>query len=120
MKKRKYRKTNFLNELKQELADLKHRNIDLDDPEYREISERIKDAQSTTGCSLIDIFILLYRGYSGKQIAKVYGVSDMSVTNVKYKLAKAIFNYGIKPVKKRKNGRTKMSKVPVGSGSRRP
>lgn len=117
LKKRKYRKTNFLNELKQELADLKHRNIDLDDPEYREISERIKDAQSTTGCSLIDIFILLYRGYSGKQIAKVYGVSDMSVTNVKYKLAKAIFNYGIKPVKKRKNGRTKMSKVPVGSGS---
>jgi hypothetical protein len=118
LKKRKFRETDFLNELKQELTELKCKNIDFDDPEYREISIRIKEAQTTVGCTLIDIFILLYRGYSGRQVAKVYGVSDMSVTNVKYKLAKAMFNYGIKPVK-RKNGRTKMSKMPVRLGNRR-
>jgi len=120
LKKHKYRETDFLNELKQELAELKCRNIDLDDPEYREISFRVENAQSTTGCTLIDIFILMYRGYSGRQIAKIYGVSDMSITNVKYKLAEAMFNYGIKPAKKKeKNGRAKMSKMPIGSGNRR-
>ena len=122
--KKRRSNSDFLNELKIELTKLKKKEVDLDDPEYREISERIKRVQIDTGCTLIDVFILLYRGYSGKQIAKVYGVSDMSVTNVKYKLAKALFDYGIQPEeltnkKGKSNGRNKMSKVPHRCRNRR-
>jgi len=115
--KKRRSNSDFLNELKIELTKLKKKEVDLDDPEYREISERIKRVQIDTGCTLIDVFILLYRGYSGKQIAKVYGVSDMSVTNVKYKLAKALFDYGIQPEelinkKGKSNDRNKMPRMP--------
>ncbi len=116
LKKRKSDDSNFLEELRTELSQLKKKEVGLDDPEYREISARIIRVQSSTGCSLVDIFVLLYRGYSGKQIARVYGVSDMSVSNVKYKLARALLSYGIKPEKSKKRGKfhgpAKMPKMP--------
>jgi len=117
--KKQSRKNNFLSELKTELSELKQKEINTDDQEFREIYKRMSKVQVNVGCSLIDIFSLLYRGYSGKQIAKVYGVSDMSVTNVKHKLAKALYNYGLKPLGEKPIGRNKMPKLPQRSGNRR-
>jgi len=147
MKKRKAKKYDFLEELRDELTVLKGNRLDVTEEfEYREIANRIKKEvitcdkcgqmykrekgkcpkcqhkQNLAGCSLIDIFILLYRGYTGRQIARIYGVSDMSVTNAKYKLAKALLSYGIIPVKRKKgkpDGRTKMSPLPRRRRNRR-
>jgi len=116
--KKQSRKNDFLNELKTELSDLKQKEINSDDPEFREIHERITKVQASAGCYLTDIFSLLYRGYTGKQIAQVYGVSDMSVTNVKHKLAKALYNFGLKPLGEKSIGRNKMPKLPQRSGNR--
>jgi len=117
LKKRKAGETDFIPELRQELSRLKRREVDLNDPEYHEIMKRVERVRTDSGCTLIDVFTLFYRGYSGKQIAKIYSVSDMSVTNVKHKLAKALLNYGIKP--EGKNDRTKMPKMQVRRRSRR-
>lgn len=135
LKKRKARDQSFLIELKEELSHLKRVEIDLEnDLEYREISDRVSKEviicdkcgikyrrervkcpkcyhnQDVEGCSLTDIFHLMYRGYSGRQIARIYGVSDMSVTNIKYKLAKVLLAYGIRPYRRGKSdGPNKMS-----------
>ncbi len=45
-------------------------------------------------CTLLDIFNYLYKGYTNKEIADVYGVSQMSVSHYKNKLAKALLRYG--------------------------
>lgn len=48
-------------------------------------------------CSLMDIFKYLYKGYSNKEIAEVYGVSNMTITHLKHKLAISMIKMGFYP-----------------------
>jgi RNA polymerase sigma factor (sigma-70 family) len=48
----------------------------------------------TTGCTLLDILRYLYDGYNNNEIAKIYGVTDMSITNMKQKLTKEMLKFG--------------------------
>lgn len=64
---------------------------------------------STAGCTLIDILQYLYDGYSNSEIADIYGVTDMSITNMKQKLAREMYKFGFG------NGRRKPGPVPVPS-----
>lgn len=109
LKKRRRTRSAFLEELRSELTVLKKKEISPDDPELQEIEKRI--SASCDGCSLTDIFSLLYRGYSGKQIASLYSVSNMSISNVKYLLGKALLAHGIKPVERKSDDRIKMPKM---------
>lgn len=58
------------------------------------LNKRRNQEVRTSGCSLIDIFNHLYEGYNNKEIAEMYGVSDMSITNMKHQLAWQMKRYG--------------------------
>lgn len=64
-----------------------------DHPEISALKERI-DHIEDNGCSLLDLFQLLYKGYNNKQIATIYSISDMNVTLMKKRLAKEMMRYG--------------------------
>jgi Bacterial regulatory proteins, luxR family. len=53
-----------------------------------------KRLSKKSSCTLFDIFNYLYEGYSNKEIADIYEVSQMSVSHYKNKLAKALLRYG--------------------------
>ena len=63
---------------------------------------RRKDKKiKNNGCSLLDVFKYLYEGYTHTEIAEMYGVSNMTVTNLKHKLAKNMIRYGFGPKPKK-------------------
>jgi RNA polymerase sigma factor (sigma-70 family) len=53
-----------------------------------------KRLSKKSDCTLLDIFNYLYKGYTNKEIADIYNVSQMSVSHYKNKLAKALLRYG--------------------------
>lgn len=57
---------------------------------------RRKDRDVTIGCTLLDLFRLMYEGYTSKEIAVKYGVTHMSVFNMKAKLIAVMSDFGIK------------------------
>jgi DNA-directed RNA polymerase specialized sigma24 family protein len=63
-----------------------------------------KSLSKKSSCTLLDIYNYLYEGYSNKEIADIYEVSQMSVSHYKNKLAKALLKYGftVSPRRKRK------------------
>jgi RNA polymerase sigma factor (sigma-70 family) len=63
-----------------------------------------KRLSKKSNCTLFDIFNYLYKGYTNKEIADIYGVSQMSVSHYKNKLAKALLRYGFS-VKSRRRGK---------------
>jgi len=58
------------------------------------LSKRKNKAIKTSGCTLLDILKLLYEGYNNNEIAKQYGVTDMSISNMKQKLTKEMVKFG--------------------------
>ena len=64
-----------------------------------------------SNCTLLDIFNYLYKGYTNKEIADIYGVSQMSVSHYKNKLAKALLRYGFSI--RRKHGSDKVPEMQV-------
>jgi len=64
-----------------------------DHPEISDLRDKI-DHIDDNGCSLLDLFQLLYKGYNNKQIAAIYSISDMNVTLMKQRLAKEMMRYG--------------------------
>lgn len=87
------RKCKNKNEAYNFLKDLSKAYAEEDSEELKEIQHRIENVDEI-GCTLLDIFRLLYRGYSNKQIARIYSVSDMSVTNMKHRLAQEMIKFG--------------------------
>ena len=71
------------------------KNEAMSESESEEI-QSIMDSVEENGCTLLDIFHLLYKGYTNVQIAEIYGVSTTTVTKMKTGLASAILQYGIK------------------------
>jgi len=71
------------------------KNEAMSESESEEI-QSIMDSVEENGCTLLDIFHLLYKGYTNVQIAEIYGVSTTTVTRMKTGLASAILQYGIK------------------------
>lgn len=74
----------------------------------------------TCGCRLSDIYFLLYEGHSNKEIADMFGVSQMWISVMKRELAHIMIRGGITGKIKRKknrrrpkNGRNKVSKMQV-------
>lgn len=67
----------------------------ISEEELEQIQEMMINVEEF-GCSLYDIFQLLYRGYTNAQISEVYGISSTTVSMMKTKLAKVILKYGIK------------------------
>ncbi len=63
------------------------------DKEYSLSKRKFKNVDSA-GCKLSDIFNLLYKGYSSKEIAAKLGVTSMSITNMKHQLAQIMIKYG--------------------------
>ncbi len=63
--------------------------------EFNEIKDLITEIEEN-GCTLLDLFRLLYKGYNNKMIARIYGVSTTTISAMKSKLAKAMIKYGIK------------------------
>jgi DNA-directed RNA polymerase specialized sigma24 family protein len=61
-----------------------------------------KKLSKKSNCTLLDIFNYLYKGYTNKEISDIYGVSQMSVSHYKNKLAKALLRYGFSVKTKRK------------------
>ena len=61
--------------------------------------------------SLSRLFVLLYEGYTNKEIAKNFGVSAMYITLMKQQLANRMMKYGFHPIRGKKNGSSKMSEV---------
>lgn len=90
LKKRKYKRRSW-NYLKF-MNRLKNRNRIGD--EYDVIKDMISNIEKD-GCTLIDLFRLLYRGYTNKQIARIYGVSKTTISAMKYKLSRAMNQFGI-------------------------
>lgn len=100
--KNKDRAYNFLKKLSESY-------MEENSEELKEIKSRIENIDET-GCTLLDIFRLLYKGYNNKQIAQIYSVSNMSITNMKHRLAKEMMKYGFgkkAPVFKSGNGHKK-------------
>lgn len=75
---------------------------------------RNKDVQ-TTGCSLLDVYKHLKDGLSNREIALMYGVSNMFVSTMKREIALAMNKYGIIWESKQR-GRTRLPKVQVEAG----
>jgi len=88
LRKRKCKKKddsyNFLNDLKAIMGE---------SSEIEDLRNRINNIEEN-GCSLLDLFQLLYKGYNNKQIAAIYSISDMSVTLMKQRLAQEMMRYG--------------------------
>jgi len=59
-------------------------------------SRKRKDSPDRKSCTLLDIFIMLYKGYSNREIAQYYGVTSMSIINMRHKLAEVMVKYGLK------------------------
>jgi DNA-directed RNA polymerase specialized sigma24 family protein len=78
-------------------ADLKDFEISLlqkQKNKWFSLDKRKNKGVSTSGCTLIDILHYLYDGYSNSEIAEKYGVTDMSITNMKQKLAREMQKFG--------------------------
>lgn len=73
---------------------------------------RNKD-KNFSGCTLLDIFHYLYNGFSSKEIAEIYEVSDMSVSLMKQKLADILLKQGFHKRLRKNNDKIKMSEVSV-------
>jgi RNA polymerase sigma factor (sigma-70 family) len=75
-----------------------------------------KKLSKKSDCTLFDIFNYLYKGYTNKEIAEIYGVSQMSVSHYKNKLAKALLRYGFSVNGRRKAyGQDQVPQMSVGS-----
>lgn len=61
--------------------------------EFDEIRNMINSIEKH-GCTLLDLFQLLYKGYTNTQISVIYGVSTTTISAMKNKLSKAMIRYG--------------------------
>lgn len=84
---------------------------------YR-LSKRRNKNVMTDGCDLVSVYQLLHEGLNNREIAKIYGISDMMVTNMKRQIGAILKRHGItwrgaKPkIRTRaRNDRHKVSKV---------
>jgi len=62
--------------------------------EYEEIRRLIINT-CTYGCTLYDLYNLLYKGYTNEQISEIYGVSRTTISTLKRRLAKIMVKYGL-------------------------
>jgi DNA-directed RNA polymerase specialized sigma24 family protein len=101
-------------------------NEELENPvgiasELKDWEEKFKDSDKNKrylrnknkGCTLLDLFHYLYAGFSNKEIAGIYNVSDMSISLMKQQLADILLKQGFNKRFKRNNDKVKMSKMPV-------
>lgn len=58
------------------------------------LNKRKNKTVKTSGCTLLDILRYLYEGRNNNEIAKIYGVTDMSISNMKQKLTKEMIKFG--------------------------
>lgn len=75
---------------------------------------RNKDVK-TAGCTLLDVYKHLKNGMSNKEIALMYGVSNMFVSTMKREISLAMKKYGIMWESKQR-GRTRLPEVQVEAG----
>jgi DNA-directed RNA polymerase specialized sigma subunit len=80
-----------------ELRDFADRFKNSEENKKFELKKRKNKNHVIPECTLLEIFKYLYKGYSNKQIARIYGVTDMSITHLKHKLAEAMLEYGFGP-----------------------
>jgi DNA-directed RNA polymerase specialized sigma24 family protein len=55
----------------------------------------------TSGYTMLDIFDLLYEGFSNREIALMFGVTDMAICHLKHRLVKSLIRSGFRPVRSR-------------------
>jgi DNA-directed RNA polymerase specialized sigma subunit len=77
-----------------ELRDFEARFEKSEENKKFDLKKRKNKNEKIPECTLLEIFRYLYKGYSNKQIARIYGVTDMSITHMKHKLAEAMVKYG--------------------------
>jgi RNA polymerase sigma factor (sigma-70 family) len=89
---------------------------------FREFAERFKKSylNETVGFErgeskprkLLDVFHYMYMGYTNHQIAEIYGISDMSMSHTKAKLAKAMARFGLgTKIPQKKRNRKKVASL---------
>lgn len=79
----------------------------------KRISRRHCVKKDVPEASLSKLFILLYEGYSNKEISNIFSVSPMYVTYMKQQLANNMMRFGFSPMRGKKNDSRKVSKVLV-------
>jgi DNA-directed RNA polymerase specialized sigma24 family protein len=77
-----------------ELRDFERRFRDSKHNRKYDLKKRKDKSKKTPDCTLFDIFKYLYEGYSNKEIARIYHVSDMTITHLKHQLGVAMMKYG--------------------------
>jgi len=65
------------------------------------------------GCTRYQIYYYLKQGYTGKEIAKIFGVSDMFVCIAKKDIQKIMQEYGFYSLNKKKTNRRKLKRIRV-------
>ena len=72
--------------------------------------QRRRDKKTqTTGTSLLIVFRLLREGYSSREISRIYGVSDMFISNLKKKISNALKEYGLEPLRSKKKAKKSLT-----------
>jgi len=66
----------------------------ISDGEFYEISD-LMEVVEKQGATLHDLFKLIYRGYSSKQVSKIFGVSEVSISTMKSKLGAALVKFEV-------------------------
>ena len=61
------------------------------------LSRRKDKTIETSGTNLVEIFQLFKHGYSSREVSRMYGVSDMFISNLKREIADALRAYGLGP-----------------------
>ena len=59
-----------------------------------DVIKDIIDNIGSTGCTLIDLLHLIYKGYTNRQISKIYGVSEVTISTMKHRLSKVMKDFG--------------------------
>ena len=82
------------------------------------LKRRRNKAIQTAGCTLLDVYKHLKNGMSNREIALMYGVSNMFVSTMKREIELAMKKYGIvwESTVRKYHGRTRLSKVQVEAG----
>jgi DNA-directed RNA polymerase specialized sigma subunit len=83
-----------------ELQDFQGRLKNSKENKHYSLSKRKNKSTAIPECTLLQIFKYIYQGYSNKEIARIYGVTDMSVTHMKHKLAEIMHKFGFGSDKK--------------------
>jgi len=91
-----------------DLQDFEDHFLPLENKVYT-LSRRRNKAVMTSGTTLVEVFKLFRQGYSGREISRRFGISEMFVSNMKVEIAEALRAYGLGPKKRAPRRRKKKS-----------